>query len=68
MKRVATFEIETPCLRATCAAAARMPWKAAQPPAASMKRLYFERLQSGMAAGSGAPSQRSARKPPQSVP
>ena len=47
---------------------ARMPWNTAQPPAASMKRLYFERLQSAMAAGSGWPSQRSDRKPPHSVP
>ena len=34
----------------------RMPWKASQPPAASMKRLYLERLQSAIAVGSGWPS------------
>ena len=49
---------------AMAAAAPRMPCSTAQPPTASMKRLYFSLLQSPIVAGSGAPSQRSDRKPP----
>ncbi len=67
-QRDATLEIETPCFLAIALAADRMPWNGAQPPAASMKRLYFERLQSGMDAGSGLPSHLSDRKPPHKVP
>ncbi len=52
-QRDATLEIETRCLRAISPAAASTPWKAAQPPAASMKRRYFIRLQSGDRLGLG---------------
>ena len=48
-QRVATLEIETPCLLADfCRPPPECPGTPSQPPAASMKRLYFERLQSAM--------------------
>ena len=49
-------------LRRLCAAAARMPWNTAQPPTASMKRLYLLLLQSGERLGRPAPARRASAR------